>query len=101
MLAPIFAPLRITGPAVDPWRPGESGYCALVSTTFGPIQQPSSSTENSGTNACVWMRTLFAIVDVVLDHRQRADADVVADSLNSRMFTLLPVWKLLPMILPA
>ena len=26
-------------------------------TTFGPSQQPSSSTENSGTNTCVWMRT--------------------------------------------
>ena len=29
-----------------------------MSTTFGPIQQPSSSTENSGMNAWVWMRTL-------------------------------------------
>ena len=60
-LAPILAPFRMTGPASWSLTPGDSGYLALVNTTFGPIQQPSSRTENSGMNTCVWIRTLSAI----------------------------------------
>src|SRR5262245_6625958 len=59
--APILAPLLITGPTSWSLTPGDSGYFAFVNTTFGPIQQPSSSTEYSGMNTCVWIRTLSAI----------------------------------------
>src|SRR5678809_1751260 len=52
LLAPIFAPFLMTGPTSESLTPGESGYFALVNTTLGPIQHPSSRIENSGMNTC-------------------------------------------------
>ena len=79
MFAPIFAPASMCGPISFSFAVGDAGYFALVKTTFGPSQQPSSSTENSGTNTLECSRTPSTDPHVVLDVASRADTDVVAD----------------------
>ena len=80
--APILAPVRMIGPMRCSLAPGDNGYFAFVKTTFGPIQQPSSSTrvlrdEHLGVDPDV-----VSNLDVMLDNRQGADAHVVADAVR-------------------
>ena len=88
--APILAACRITGPASWSFTPGDRGYLAFVNTTLGPIQQSVLEhrvfrNERLGVNA-----NTVADRDVMLDDRQRTDADVVADLVELSNVDLVP-----------
>jgi hypothetical protein len=100
-LAPSLARRPTRTPRMQALTSGQRGMGALVSTTRGPSQQSSSSTDSSGTNTPVCIRTRWPTRTWCSSTDPDPSETSSPISLSSRTSTPWPVWKRSPIRLPA